>query len=278
MASTNAMPTETEAPAITDKPLKRLRGTSSKAGRRLSHQILRDIHRDITNTTRQPTSRLRSSSPTAPTQPNQLQPLQKRRGSTLHPQGSSSAARVTKGGPGSAITEPPRHPDPAASALPMPSCLRSKGFHIFVDPPSPAGDSKGSGRGHRPLEDLQAINLLPQFEQKVFAPPSPPLALESPPPYHRITRLSAIESEGDTFRSVAATAGETVQSTVQSGSGSRLAGGWKGGDRDSSDGMQPITIRTQHGKFAIPQSMSKATIRVILSLRIVHWRYEVIKW
>jgi hypothetical protein len=24
--------------------------------------------------------------------------------------------------------------------------------------------------------------------------------------------------------------------------------------------------------------MSKATIRVFLSLRIVHWRYEVIKW
>ena len=245
----------------------------------MSHRILRDIHQDIGNTTRQPTRRLRSSSPTAPTQPNQLQPLQKLRGSTLRPQGSSSAAGVTKGGPGSA-TEPPRHPDSdlAASALPIPSCLRNRGFHIFVDPPSPAGDSKGSGRGHRPLEDLQAINLLPQFEQEVFAPPSPPIALESPPPYHRITRLSTIESEGDTFRSVAATAGETVQSTIQSGSGSRLAGGWKGGDRDSSDGMQPITIRTQHGKFALPQSMSKATIRVILSLRIVHWRYKVIKW
>ena len=37
----------------------------------------------------------------------------------------------------------PRQLNLAASALPTPSCLDSRGFHIFINPPSPAGDSKG---------------------------------------------------------------------------------------------------------------------------------------
>ena len=129
------MPTETEAPAITDKPPKRLRGTSSKAGRRLSHQILRDIHRDITNTTRQPTSRLRFSSPTASKQPNQLQPLQKRRGSTPHPHGSSSTTGAKKGRSRDATLGPPTSLHKETSA-PQYSCLSEKEYlHTTLDHP-----------------------------------------------------------------------------------------------------------------------------------------------
>ncbi len=71
-----------------------------------------------------------------------------------------------KVGLGSA-TKPPRHPDLAASALLTPSCSVSKGFNIFIDPPSPTGVSKNPDGGQRPPQNIQATNLLPQFEQVV---------------------------------------------------------------------------------------------------------------
>jgi hypothetical protein len=136
------MTTEPTASTNNNQPLKGLPGTPLKVERRWSQKILRKIHRDLKNSSRQPTSRHRPSSTKAQKQPLQLQPHKKQWGSTFHPRGSLSAVGEAKGGLGSA-TEPPRHLNLAASALPTPTCLNSRGFHIFIDPPSPAGDSKG---------------------------------------------------------------------------------------------------------------------------------------
>jgi hypothetical protein len=142
MASTNAMTTEPTASTNNNQPPKRLPGTPLKVERRWSQKILRNIHRDLKNSSRQPTSRHRPSSTKAQKQPLQLQPHKKQWGSTFRPRGSLSAVWEAKVGLGSA-TEPPRHLNLAVSALPTPSCLDSRGFHIFIGPPSPAGDSKG---------------------------------------------------------------------------------------------------------------------------------------
>ena len=55
-------------------------------------------------------------------------------------------------------TAPTRNLDLAASASSTPPGLRSRGFHIFVDPPSPTGESKRSDGRQWPPKNIQPPN------------------------------------------------------------------------------------------------------------------------
>ena len=106
---------------------------------------------------RQPSSRLRSPSPTATKQPQLLQPLRKQWGGIFRPLGRSPAKGRVKERSVQA-TAPTRNLDLAASASLTPPGLRSRGFHIFVDPPSPTGESKRSDGGKWPPKNIQPPN------------------------------------------------------------------------------------------------------------------------
>jgi hypothetical protein len=127
----------------------------------------------------------------------------------------------------------------------MPSCLQSKGFHIFVDPLSPARDPIFSDSRHWPPTTAYKINLLTEFEQEDAAPS---LSIDNTIP----VLLEQLGTEKGLSVGV--------------------------GDEERNGNYGVIIHTNTHGKSALLWQTSKATIRVFLSLCIVHWRYEVIKW
>jgi hypothetical protein len=59
--------------------------------------------------------------------------------------------------------------------------FRKQGLPHLCWPPSPAGDSNCSGRGHRPPTNAHRINLLSKFKQEDAVPPLSTDIVRAPP-------------------------------------------------------------------------------------------------
>ncbi len=135
-------------PTINNQLSKQSQAVPIKAGRRWFHQNPRNINRDITNSHRQPSSRLRSSSPTALKQPSATQPLRKLWGSSHRCRRGLPHARTEKWRLRGTLKSPLRH-HTVPSKLPTPTCMDSRGFQIYIDPPSPLEASISSDHSQR---------------------------------------------------------------------------------------------------------------------------------
>ena len=131
MASATSMTMEPMAPTINNQLSKQSQAVPIKVGRRWFHQNPRNINRDITNSHRQPSSRLRSSSPTALNQPSATQPLRKLWGSSHRCRRGLPHARTEKWRLRGTLKTPLRH-HTVPSKLPTPTCMDSRGLQILL--------------------------------------------------------------------------------------------------------------------------------------------------
>ncbi len=136
MASATSSTKEPMAPATNNQSSKRSQAAPCKAGRRWFHQNLRGIARDITNSHRQPLSRLRSLSTTAFEPPNVKQPSWKPSGNIICHRGSILCVGAKCGGSGYVkSSKSPHKYRLRAPSSPTPPCLMSEQHRDAVNTP-----------------------------------------------------------------------------------------------------------------------------------------------